>query len=281
MAGLDFAVLKGVFQELIATGVISVIKNGTIEELDLLKTFFSQPKVILRVTSAFALNIGAQFLGNCCIDGSFSTKAFLKVDYWDAMADGAITTITMNGSLLYQLFTKSEKVYLYNNLGKAFKLEFLIADIDVSPQESIVIRDFFNSDLDAWNTFCLFTIAKVSSQMPVNEISESLVIWNKTYVNTFANGLSATSRPVFDQMDNIIKTQGFKLFCDQSTEVIETIISEVINNHYNYLREEGLKIQTKKESTNSTDKDFHSFIIESEFLPLGSTIPDGLVINLE
>jgi hypothetical protein len=282
LAAADAAILKAIVQNLVKTGVITIVKNAAKEELSLLKTFFSQKNVMITASGITLLNIGTQFTGNCFTRGD-AGWALRNIDIFDALADGALATVTMNGSTLYQLFGKSSKVYIFkpvlDKMSKVFVIEFVKVNVDITQEDGVMIKQFFNDDIDAYNAFALFVIAMASDKIPVKDITNELILWSKANVSTFSKGLSATARPIFDRMDEIVKTEGFKLFADQQSEVIEQIVQNIIDDYFEDLNEERLKVQVKMNKLN-TDKSFEDLIRDTEKLPANSKIPEDIIIDL-
>lgn len=258
LGAADFAVINGVLKKLVGKGLIKLTKEAVKNELSILKSFFGQKKVIITMTTAAISSAINQAVGNYCLTKDY-LQSIMKVDVFDALTDGMIAVIPINGYGMYQLFGKSSKIYIYDKASRILVLEFAKASIDVTIEEKIVIRDFFNNDIDAYNTFALFVISMASENIPAEDIVNELVIWSRARIHTYSRRLEAVVKPIFEDLDELVNSNGFKKLTSDSKEILEQIVSELVNKEF-----EKVKLTVKCEKVIKTDKSFEEFKKELE-----------------
>jgi hypothetical protein len=236
------------------------LKDAVYSEVDILFDFMK--KSYKPFLTGYGISAGTQMVANYAKHGDW-VRAANEFDQIDALADGALWTVTMNSTNVINLFRNGGKTILYkpinNNLAKVFTLEFVKVTFNYNLLNND-IQSLFDGDIDAYMALSNFIFSMLAEytanktiQQAKEEVGNLLIKWsNKNIKNLNAyKSLNEANKTIVYEMDAIVKTKAFSDGVNASSSIAYKLVENVIDSNPT--------VESKKTHTEETHLSYEDF----------------------
>ncbi len=239
------------------------------EELQLLMQFIgSSYKMFL---AGVAISEGTQMFVNYAYYGDWE-DSWDNIDQFDAIADGMLFSITMSiGNATNMLKNGYRIAFCKSNLqtNRVITIEFTKATFDFKA-ESSELQSVFNGKKESFDVFCDFLFSIVGTKFS-DGIQAHLIQWSNTDIKNLYSTFTPERKALADQIDAIVKSDGFKEAINIPTSALNKFIEE--------FTKKNLSVCFEKVREEEISYTFDSYIQNQYSEPMDNTQVEILVVK--
>jgi len=262
--------IKGITIIATSSTTVLVITKVTAEVQLLLEFIGASYKVFL---AGVFISEGTQFFGNYAFYGDF-TDAWKNIDHLDAIGDGALFAITMNAGSAANMLKNGPRFMIYKTntqMAQVFTIEFVKATYDFTA-ESTELQSIFNGKKEWYDVFCDFLLSIIGSEV-ADGIQGRLISWSNIDITTddIYKTFTPERRALADQIDVIVKSEGFKKAINVPTSALNKFIADFAkkNNVFTF----------KRVGKGETSLSLENYIREQCVEPVDNTKTNSLIVK--